>query len=160
MAIILWAHRQRLSKSQTHQAPAAAAACCRGSAASNTQSTHRGQALTPDLRPTRPPLTKIDPPNRLPFRRLSFAPCLFAAPNGVHAARRWAVSSAAPCARQRQPNSLPSFAPPSSNTNKMRPAHAAQRQNTSTLRRARSFGFGRFVALQRSANGRRWPLRQ
>lgn len=160
MVMLIRAHRQRLSVSQTHKAPAAAVACCRGTAASNPHSTRRGQALPPDLRRTWPTLTKDHRPNRLPSQKLSFAPCLFAAPYGVHVARRWAMSAAAPCARQRQPNSLPSFAPPSSTPNKLRPAIPAQRQNTSTLRRARCFGFGRIVALQRSASGRRWPLRQ
>lgn len=142
MAVILWAHRQRLSIGQTHKAPAAAVACCRGTAASSPQSTRRGQALPPDLRRTRSTLTKIAPPNRLPSQRLSVAPCLFAAPKGVHAARRWAVSAAAPCARQRQPNSLPCFAPPSSTQKHMRPTHSNARQKTTTLRRSGSFVFG------------------
>lgn len=142
MAIILWAHRQRLSDSQTHKAPAATVGCCRGTAASSPQSTRRGQSPSAPLRRTRPTLTKIAPPNRLPSQRLSFAPCLFAAPKGVHAARRWAVSAAAPCARQRQPKSLPSFAPPSSTKNKMRPAIPAPRQKAATLRRSGSFGYG------------------
>ena len=158
--VILWAHRQRLSVGQTHKAPAAAVGCSRGPLRSRRRPEAVGQSPTAPLRRTRPTLTKITPPNRLPSQRLSVAPCLFATPKGVHAARRWAVSAAAPCARQLHPNSLPSFAPPSSTQFKMRPAHSAQRQNTSTLRRSGSFGFGRFVALQRSANGRRWPLRQ
>ena len=160
MAIILWAHRRFSSCIQSHNAPFSAVACCRGTAASNPQSTRRGQALPPDLRRTRPPFTKIAPPNRLPSQRLSFAPCLFAAPKGVHAARRWAVSAAAPCARQLQPKSLPSFAPPLSTQKHMRPTQSNARQKTTTLRRSGSFGSGRFVALQRFANGRRWPLRQ
>lgn len=142
MAFILWAHRQRLSESQTHKAPAAAVPCCRGTAASSPQSTRRGQALPPDLRRTRPTLTKIAPPDRLPTQRLSFAPCLFAAPKGVHAARRRAVSAAAPCARQLQPKSLPSFAPPMSTLNHMRPTQSNARQKTTTLRRSGSFGCG------------------
>lgn len=142
MAIILWAHRQRLSESQTHKAPSAAVGCCRGTAASSPQSTRRGQSPSAPLRHTRPTLTNIAPPNRLPSQRLSFAPCLFADPKGIHAARRWAVSAAAPCDRQLQPNSLHSFAPPSSTQNKMRPAMSAPRQKTATLRRSGSFGYG------------------
>ena len=160
MTIILWAHRRFSSRVQTHYAPFPPSRAAGVTAASNPQSTRRGQALPPDLRRTRLTLTNIARPNRLPSQRLSFAPCLFAAPKGVHAARRRAVSAAAPCARQRQPKSLPSFATPSSTPNKMRPTQSNAIQNTSTLRWSGSFGFGRFVALQRSANGRRWPLRQ
>ena len=140
--MFLWAHRQRLSVILTLKAPAAAVPCCRGTAASGPRSTRRGQSPSARLRRTLPTLTKDHLPNRLPTQRLSFAPCLFAAPKGVHAARRWAVSAAAPCARQLQPHSLPSFAPPSSTQNKMRPAMPTQRQNTSTLRRSGSFGYG------------------
>lgn len=160
MAFILWAHRQRLSEIQTHKAPAATVPCVGGDR--REQPTINAPRPSPfaRLRRTRPPFTKITPPNRLPSRRLSFAPCLFAAPKGVHAARRWAVSAAAPCARQRQPKSLPSFAPPLSTPKNMRPTQSNARQKTTTLRRSGSFGCGRFVALQRFANGRRWPLRQ
>lgn len=154
--LLIRAHRQRLSVILTHKAPAATVPCCRGTAASNPRSTRRGQSPSARLRRTLPTLTKDHLPNRLPMQRLSFAPCLFAAPKGVHAARRWAVSAAAPCARQLQPHSLPSFAPPSSTQNKMRPAMPTQRQKTATLRRSGSFGFGRFgVALRLlSASGR------
>ena len=142
MAIILWAHRRFSSRVQTHYAPFPPSRAAGVTAASNPHSTHRGQALPPDLRRTRPTFTKIAQPNRLPTQRLSFAPCLFAAPKGVHAARRWAVSAAAPCARQLQPNSLPNFAPPSSTRKHMRPTHSNARQKTSTLRRSGSFGYG------------------
>lgn len=157
--MFLWAHRQRLSVSQTHKAPAAAVGCCRGTAASSPQSTRRGQSPSAPLRRTKPTLTKDDQPNRLPSQRLTFASCLFAAPKGVHAARRWAVSAAAPGASHRQPNSLPSFAPPSSTQNKMRPAMPPQRQNTSTLRRSGSFVFGLQHFGSLCASCRRWQLR-
>ena len=59
MAIILWAHRQRLSESQTHKAPAAAVGCCRGTAASNPQSNAPRPSPSAPLRPTWPTLTNI-----------------------------------------------------------------------------------------------------
>lgn len=142
MAVILWAHRRFSSRIQTHYAPFSAVACCRGTAASNPQSTRRGQALPPDLRRTRPTLTKDYLPNRLPMQRLSVSPCFFAAPMGFPVPAGGHGRQKAKSARQRKPKSLHSFAPPSSTQNKMRPAHAAQRQNTSTLRRSGSFGYG------------------
>ena len=142
MDFIFWAHRQRLSSIQSHQPPAAAVPCCRGTAASHPQSSRRGQSPSARLRRTWPPLTKDHLPKRLPTQRLSFAPCLFAAPKGVHAARRWAVSTEAPCARQRQPNSLPNFAPPSSTQKHTRPTHTNARKKSTTLRRSGSFGYG------------------
>ena len=142
MAFILWAHRRFSSRVQTHNAPFSAVPCVGGDR--REQPTINAPRPSPfaRLRRTRPTLTKDHQPNRLPPQRLSFAPCLFAAPKGVHAARRWAVSAAALCARQLQPNSLPSFAPPSSTLNKMRPAHSNARQKTATLRRSCSFGYG------------------
>lgn len=154
------AHRRFSSRVQTHYAPFPPSRAAGVTAASNPQSTRRGQALPPDLRRTWPTLTKITQPNRLPSHRLSVSPCFFAAPMGFPVPAGGHGRQKAKSARQRQPKSLPSFAPPSSTPNKMRPTQPAQRQNTSTLRRSGSFGFGRFVALQRSANGRRWPLRQ
>lgn len=46
-------------------------------------------------------------------------------------------------ASQPQPNSRPTLSHPKPTLNKMRPAQPTQRINTSTLRRAGSFGFGR-----------------
>lgn len=160
ISIILWAHRQRLSYTQTHQPPAAAVPCVGGDR--REQPTIKAPRPSPfaRLRRTWPTLTKDNQPNRLPTQRLSFAPCLFAAPKGVTGGRRWPSAAAAPCARHLHPNSLPSFAPPSSPTNKMRPAHATQRQKTSTLRRSRRFVFGRLVATQPCASGLTSPLRQ
>lgn len=142
MAIILWAHRQRLSLRQTHKAPAATVPCVGGDR--REQPTINAPRPSPfaRLRRTRPTLAKDHQPNRLPSQRLSFAPCLFAAPKGVHAARRWAVSAAAQCARQLQPNSLHSFAPPMSTKKHMRPTQSNARQKTTTLRRSGSFGYG------------------
>lgn len=97
-------------------------------------------------------LKDIAPPDRLPTQRPSSAPCLFAAPKGVHAARRRAVSAAAPCASQRQPKSLPSFAPPLSTPKNMRPTQSNARQKTTTLRRSGSFGFGQQVSALRSVS--------
>lgn len=154
------AHRRFSSCTQTHNAPFSAVACCRGTAASSPQSTHRGQSPSAPLRRTRPTLTNIAQPNRLPMQRLSVSPCFFAAPMGYPVAAGGHRRQKAKSARQLLPKSLPSFAPPSSTSNKLRQAKPAQRQKTATLRRSGSFGFGRFVALQRSANGRRWPLRQ
>ena len=160
MAIILWAHRQRLSESQTHKAPAAAVPCVGGDR--REQPTINAPRPSPfaRLRRTKPPLTKDYLPNRLPMQRLSVSPCFFAAPMGYPVAAGGHRRQTAKSARQRRPNSLPTLCPPKAHKNKMRPAMPTQRQNTSTLRRSGSFGFGRFVALQRSANGRRWPLRQ
>lgn len=144
MAVILWAHRQRLSVSQTHKAPSAAVPCVGGNR--REQPTFNAPRPSPfaRLRRTRPTLTNITLPNRLPTQRLSVSPCFFAAPMGFPVPAGGHGRQKAKSARQRHPNSLPSFAPPSSTQNKMRPAHAAQRQNTSTLRRSGSFGYGRF----------------
>ena len=140
---ILWAHRQRLSESQTHKAPAAAVACCRGTAASSPQSTRRGQALPPDLRRTRPTLTKIAPPNRLPTQKpLQLQPRLMPPLKG-YPVPAGGLGRPRQQLEWHQPDSLPSFAPPSSTKNKMRPAMPAPRQKAATLRRARCFGFGR-----------------
>lgn len=160
MDVILWAHRQRLSKSQTHKAPAAAVPCVGG----DRREQHTINAPRPSpfarLRRTKPTFTKIAPPNRLqPKLPLQLQPRSmppltgYPVPAGGHGRPRQQLY-------RHQPDSLPNFAPPSSTLNKMRPAMPAPWQKTSTLRRARCFGFGRFVALQRSANGRRWPLRQ
>lgn len=113
-SIFLWAHRPLSSCIQTHKPPFAAVACCRGTAASSPHSTRRGQALPPDLRRTRPTLTKDYLPNRLPMQRLSVSPCFFAAPMGYPVAAGGHRRQKAKSARQRQPNSLPNFVPPSS----------------------------------------------
>jgi hypothetical protein len=160
MAIILWAHRRFSSRLQTHSAPFSTPARSRGTAASNPHSTRRDQALPPDLRRTRPTLSNNAQPNRLqPKLPLLPAP-LLVPPFGVNTLPAGGQGRQRRRQERHQPESLPSFAPPSSTRNKMRSAQPTQRQNTSTLRRSRCFGFGRFVALQRSANGRRWPLRQ
>lgn len=160
MLMMIRAHRRFSSCAQTHNAPFSTVACCRGSAASNPQSTRRGQALPPDLRRTRPTLTKIALPDRLPTQRpiqlqpRSMPPYrVNPLPAGGQGRPRQQLYRRRPIASQR-------FAPQKPPTNKMRPAMPAQRQKSATLRRSCSFGFGRFVALQRSANGRRWPLRQ
>lgn len=143
MVIILWAHRQRLSLRQTHKAPAAAVPCCRGTAASNPHSTRRGQSPSARLRRTRPTLTNIALPNRLPSQRLSVSPCFFAAPLGYPVPAGGHRRQKAKSARQRKPISLPSFAPQNPQTINMRPAQTNARQNTPILRRAGSFGLGR-----------------
>lgn len=142
--IFLWAHRRFSSRIQTHNAPFPPSRAAGVTAASNSHSTRRGQALPPDLRRTRPTFKIKAQPNRLSTQRLSVSPCFFAAPLGFPVPAGGHGRQKAKSARQRHPNSLPSFAPPSSTKNKMRPAHAAQRQNTSTLRRSGSFGYGRF----------------
>jgi hypothetical protein len=142
MAIILWAHRQRLSESQTHKAPAAAVACCRGTAAISPQSTRRGQALPPDLRRTRPTLTKITLPDRLQ-PKLPLLPALpLCRPYGVNTLPAGGQGRRQRRQERHQPKSLHSFAPPSSPKNKMRPAMPAPRQKAATLRQARCFGCG------------------
>lgn len=142
MAIILWAHRQRLSCIQTHQPPAAAVPCCRGTAASHPQSTRRGQSPSARLRRTWPTLTKDHLPNRLPSQRLSVSPCFFAAPMGFPVPAGGHGRQKAKSARQRQPKSLHSFAPPSSTLKHMRPTQSNARQKTTTLRLSGSFGYG------------------
>lgn len=136
------AHRQRLSCAQTHQPPAAAVACCRGTAASSPQSTRRGQALPPDLRRTRPTLTKIALPNRLPTQKpLQLQPRSMPPyrvnplPAGGQGRPRQQLERRNPIASQR-------FAPPSSTQKHMRPTQSNARQKTTTLRRSGSFGFG------------------
>lgn len=143
MAVFLWAHRQRLSENQTHKAPAAAVGCCRGTAASSPQSTHRGQSPSAPLRRTRPTLTKIALPNRLrPQLPLLPAP-LSVPPYGVNPLPAGGQGRQRPRQERHQPNSLPNFAPPSSTRKHMRPTQSNTRQKTSTLRRSGCFGFGR-----------------
>lgn len=151
MAIILWAHRQRLSDSQTHKAPAAAVACCRGTAASKPQSTRRGQALPPDLRRTRPTLTNIAPPNRLPTQKplqpkpRSMPPLTgYPVPAGGHGRPR-------PRLEWRNPKACPALPRHRQPRNKMRPAMPAPRQKAATLRRSICFRCGRLGAALRSA---------
>ena len=160
MAFILWAHRRFSSRVQTHYAPFPPSRAAGVTAASSPHSTRRGQALPPDLRRTRPTLTKIAQPNRLPSQRLSVSPCFFAAPMGFPVPAGGHGRQKAKSASQRQPKSLPNIASPMSTQKHMRPTQSNARQKTTTLRRSGSFGSGRFVALQRFANGRRWPLRQ
>lgn len=140
--MIIWAHRQRLLESQTHQAPAAAVPCCRGTAASHPHSTRRGQSPSARLRRTRPTLSKIDPPNRLPtpkpfhLQPISLPPCgVNPLPNGGQGRQRQQIERRCPIASLR-------FAPPSSTQKHLRPEQPAQRQKTATLRRAGCFGFG------------------
>lgn len=142
MVMMIRAHRRFSSCAQTHNAPFTAVACCRGSAASHPQSTRRGQALPPALRPTRPTLTSIAPPNRLPSQRplllqpRSMPPLSgFPVPAGGHRRPRQQQERHSPIASQR-------FAPQKPSTNKLRPTMPAQRQKTATLRRSGSFGFG------------------
>ena len=157
--MFLWAHRQRLSVSQTHKAPAATVGCCRGTAASNPQSTRRGQSPSAPLRHTRPTLKNIVQPNSLP-PKLPFLPSPFwvpplsgyPVPAGGHG-RQQAKQE------KHQPKSLPNFAPPSSTQKHMRSAQPTQRQKTSILRRSCSFGFGLQHFGSLCASCRRWQLR-
>lgn len=142
MVMKIRAHRRFSSCAQTHNTPFSAVACCRGTAASSPQSTRRGQALPPDLRPTRPTLTIIAPPNRLQVQRplqlqpRSMPPLSgFPVPAGGHRRPRQQQERHSPIASQR-------FAPQKPSTNKLRPTMPAQRQKTATLRRSRCFGFG------------------
>jgi hypothetical protein len=143
MAIILWAHRRFSSRVQTHYAPFPPSRAAGVTAASSPQSTRRGQALPPDLRRTRPTLTKIALPDRLQ-PKLPFLPApLLVPPYGVNPLPAGGQGRQRRRQERHQPDSLPSFAPPSSTKNKMRPAMPAPRQKAATLRRARCFGFGR-----------------
>lgn len=142
MAVILWAHRQRLSESQTHKAPAAAVPCVGGDRREQPTINVPRPSPFARLRRTRPTLTNIAQPNRLPTQRLSVSPCFFAAPMGFPVPAGGHGRQKAKSARQHQPNSLPNFAPPSSPKNKMRPAMPAPRQKAATLRQARCFGCG------------------
>lgn len=142
VCVIMRAHRQRLSCAQTHQPPAAAVACCRGTAASSTQSTRRGQALPPDLRRTRPTLTKIALPDRLPSQKpLQLQPRSMP-PYGVNPLPAGGQGRPRQQLYRRSPIASQRFATQKPPTNKMRSAHPAQRQKTATLRRSGSFGFG------------------
>ena len=139
---ILWAHRRFSSRVQTHNAPFPPSRAAGVTAASSSHSTRRDQALPPDLRRTRPTLTNIALPNRLPILRLSVSPCFFAAPMGFPGAAGGTRRQTAKSARQRQPNSLPTHSNPKAPNNKMRPAQPTPMQKTSTLRRSGCFGFG------------------
>lgn len=142
MVIILWAHRQRLSDHQTHTPPAATVACCRGTAASNPHSTRRGQALPPDLRHTRPTLTNIALPNRLPFQRPFQLQPRSMPPYGVTPLPAGGQGRPRQQQARRQPNSLPNFATQNQQTINLRPTQTNARQNNPLLRRAGSFGLG------------------
>lgn len=144
MVIILWAHRQRLSLRQTHTPPAAAVPCCRGTAASSPQSTRRGQSPYARLRRTRPTLTNIDLPNRLPSQRPFQLQPRSMPPYGVTPLPAGGQGRPRQQLARRQPNSLPSFATQNPQTINMRPAQTNARQNTPQLRRAGCFGLGRF----------------
>ena len=87
-------------------------------------------------------MVSILPPPRLPPLGLAVSPCFFAAPMGYTAAAGGRGRQTAKSASQAQPNSLPTLCPPMANKNKMRPAMTAPLQNTSTLRRSGSFGYG------------------
>lgn len=136
------AHRQRLSCAQTHQPPAATVACCRGTAASNPHSTRRGQALPPALRPTRPTLTSIAPPNRLPSQRPLLLQPRSMPPYGVNPLPAGGQGRPRQQQERHSPIASQHFAPQMPPTNKMRSAMPAQRQKTATLRRSGCFGFG------------------
>ena len=69
IAIIIWAHRQRLSVGQTHLPPAAAVGCSRGPLCSRRRPEAVGQSPSAPLRRTRPTLTNIAIPNRLPSQK-------------------------------------------------------------------------------------------
>lgn len=140
--VILWAHRQRLSESQTHKAPAATVGCCRGAAASSPHSTRRGQSPSAPLRRTRPTLTNIAPPNRLPSQRpLQLQPRSMP-PYGVNPLPAGGQGRPRQQLERRNPIASQRFAPQKPPTNKMRHTPSNPMQNTSTLRRSGSFGFG------------------
>lgn len=140
--MIIRAHRQRRPFQRTSSIAPPPSRAAGVTAASSPQSTRRGQALPPDLRPTRPTLTNIALPNRLPTQRpfqlqpRSMPPCgVYPLPTGGQGRPRQQLYRRNPIASQR-------FATPSSTTNKMRPAHPTQRQKVATLRRSGCFGFG------------------
>ena len=160
MVLMMMAHRRFSSCAQTHNAPFSAVACCRGTAASNPQSTRRGQALPPDLRPTRPTLTIIAPPNRLQVQRpLQLQPRSMP-PYGVNPLPAGGQGRPRQQLERRSPIASQRFAPPSSTQKHMRPTQSNARQKTTTLRRSGSFGFGRLSVGLRFASCRRWQLRQ
>lgn len=142
MVMIIWAHPRRASNRPTHYAPRVGVACCRGAAASSPQSTRRGQALPPDLRPTWPSLTNITLPNRLPTQRpFQLQPRLMP-PYGVNPLPAGGQGRPRQQLERRNPIASQRFASPSSTQNKMRPAIPAPRQKAATLRRSGGFGFG------------------
>lgn len=143
MSFFLWAHRQRLSVNQTHQPPAAAVGCCRGTAASSPHSTRRGQSPSAPLRRTRPTLTNITPPNRLPSQRPFQLQPRSMPPYGVNPLPAGGQGRPRQQLVRRNPIASQRFATQNPPTIKMRPAQSNARQKTPLLRRACSFGFGR-----------------
>lgn len=140
IAISLWAHRQRLSVGQTHQPPAAAVGCCRGTAASSPQSTRRGQSPSAPLRRTRP--TLLNKTQRAGQPTLSgILPPPAVSPFGQGASRpagRLHSQTGAPPSHPgagSRPTPLPNLT-----HSKTRPTQTLARRNTSTLRRSGSSG--------------------
>lgn len=160
MAIILWAHRQRLSESQTHKAPAAAVGCCRGTAASNTHSTRRGQALPPPCAAQGQRLQIIPSTQGNPTQsgQLRSLPCR---PLGKGRPHPWGLKAAAAAAPARhwcavrRPTQLPYLT-----RSKGRSARTNARPKASTLRRSCCFGFDQASAGLASAICGRPQLRQ
>lgn len=142
MDIILWAHRQRLSESQTHKAPAAAVPCVGGDR--REQPTINAPRPSPfaRLRRTRPTLTNI--PNTLGIPSQS---CLLPPP----AVPPYGQGAAPPAVQPLTGTGAPSpllgagSSPtqlPNLTQSKKRPTHSNARQKTTTLRRSGSFGCG------------------
>lgn len=142
MAIILWAHRQRLSctKPTRHQPPPSG---CTGVTAASSRTTNapRPSPYHP-LRRTRLTLIKDNLPNRLPSQRPSQRQPRLMPPYRVNPMPAGRLGRPRQPLYRRNPIASQRFAHQWPPTNKMRPAHAAQRQNTSTLRRSGSFVFG------------------
>ena len=128
---------------RTHQPPAATVPCCRGTAASSPRSTRRGQSPSARLRRTRPPLTNIAPPNRLPSQRPFQLQPRSMPPYGVNPLPAGGQGRPRQQLVRRNPIASQRFAPPSSTQKHMRPTQSNARQKNTTLRRSGSFGFGR-----------------
>lgn len=143
MSFFLWAHRRFSSCTQTHKAPFPPSRAAGVTAASSPQSTRRGQALPPDLRHTRPTLTNITPPNRLPSQRPFQLQPRSMPPYGVNPLPAGGQGRPRQQLVRRNPIASQHFATQNPPTIKMRPTQSNARQKTPLLRRACSFGFGR-----------------
>lgn len=142
LLMIIRAHRQRRPFQRTSSIAPPPSRAAGVTAASSPKSTRRGQALPPDLRPTRPTLTNIALPNRLPTQRpLQLQPRSMPPyrvnplPAGGQGRPRQQLYKHSPIASQR-------FATPSSTKKHMHPVQSNARQKTTTLRRSGSFGYG------------------
>lgn len=157
--MIMRAHRQRLSCGKTHQPPAAAVGCCRGTAASNTPSSRRGQSPSAPLRHTWPTLTNIPSPQGNPTHSGQL-PSPPRRPSGKGRPHPWglkAAAAAAPAFRlwsARRPAQLPYLT-----QTHWRSTLGNARPKSPNLRRSCCFGSGLLHFGSLCASCRRWQLR-